>query len=85
MHAEQASSAKAKRDKACNARTSANDERAALQSQSTAAYAKHLELIKFAEEKEAQSKSRSITSMVQKEDCLAKEEASKSANENAKE
>jgi len=62
MHAEQAEVAKVKRDKACNARSSANNERAALQSQSTAAYSKYLELMKFAEEKEAQVRDRAITS-----------------------
>lgn len=53
-------------DKVCNARSSANNERAALQKQSTAASVKIAELIKFAEEKESESSSFSMISEVQK-------------------
>jgi len=61
---EQANMAKLQMDKACNARSSANNERAALQKASAATSLKIVELNKFASEKESETSSSSMSSEV---------------------
>lgn len=84
MHRQQAEEAQAKRDKACNAVKSAEAEMKALQVQVEASTEKYEAIMAFAVEKEESAKNRLITTQVQKEDCLAKQQAAKAANEMAK-
>jgi hypothetical protein len=84
MHKQQAKVAQEKRDKACNSSISAQTERNSMVIQVKAAIASHAELMKFAKFKEQHASSKSITSDLQKQECLARNAAASAANKRNK-